>query len=102
MELQVGCRRFDVTHRALVVGILNRTQDSFYDRGAHFELDALLRQADRLVSDGADLLDVGARAAGVGTRVVSVAEETELATSSIVELGRRFDVPLSVDTWRAR
>ncbi len=101
MQLRLGSRRFDVSHRALVMGVLNRTPDSFHDRGAYFKLDDLLCQAERLVTDGADLLDVGGRAAGVGTGQVSEAEELDRVVSTIAELGRRFDVPLSVDTWRA-
>jgi len=56
---QLGDRVRDLTHRALVMGILNRTPDSFYDRGATFGLDELLRRAEQIVVDGADLLDVG-------------------------------------------
>jgi dihydropteroate synthase len=99
--LDVGGRCFDLSRRALVMGILNRTTDSFYDGGAYFRLDDLLRRAEQLVADGADLLDIGARAAGVGTRTVSVAEETDLVTSTIHALRDRLQVPLSVDTWRA-
>jgi dihydropteroate synthase len=101
MRLRVGKRSYDISHRALVMGILNRTTDSFYDRGAYIRLDDLLRRAEQLVADGADLLDVGARAAGVGTREVSEAEETDLVCETVTELRRRLDVPLSVDTWRA-
>jgi dihydropteroate synthase len=99
--LDLGGCCFDLSRRALVMGILNRTTDSFYDGGAYFRLDDLLRRAEQLVADGADLLDIGARAAGVGTRAVSVAEETDLVTSSIEALRDRLEVPLSVDTWRA-
>jgi dihydropteroate synthase len=101
VRLRVGERSYDVTHRALVMGILNRTTDSFYDHGACFRLDDLLRRAEQLVADGADLLDVGARAAGVGTREVAEAEEIELVCETVTELRRRLEVPLSVDTWRA-
>ncbi len=101
LQLRVGTRSYDLCHRALVMGILNRTTDSFYDGRAYFRLDDLLRRAERLVADGADLLDVGARAAGVGTREVSEAEETDLICETVAELRRRLDVPLSVDTWRA-
>jgi dihydropteroate synthase len=83
------------------MGILNRTQESFYDRGAYFELDPFLRHAERLVEDGADVLDVGARPGGVGIREVSETEETDLAAESIAALRRRFDVPISVDTQRS-
>ncbi|HWC12001.1 MAG TPA: dihydropteroate synthase [Acidimicrobiales bacterium] len=99
--LRLGPVTADLDQAPVVMGILNRTVDSFYDRGAHFARDAFLRQAQRLVDDGADILDVGARSAAVGTRDVSAQEEIELAASSVVELRRRFDVPVSVDTWRA-
>ena len=57
--LRLGDRTYDVTSRALVMGILNRTPDSFYDRGRYWDYDSFLALADRLVADGADLLDVG-------------------------------------------
>jgi dihydropteroate synthase len=101
VRLRLGETRFDLTHRALVMGILNRTRDSFYDRGAHWNLDALLRRADDLVSDGADLLDVGARPGGVGVMEVPPQQEAELAVECIEALRARFDVPISVDTSRA-
>jgi dihydropteroate synthase len=101
VRLDLGGERFDLSRRALVMGVLNRTRDSFHDRGAHFRLDAFLRRAERLVGDGADMLDVGARPGGVGVREVSEGEETELAVESIRELRSRFDVPISVDTRRA-
>jgi dihydropteroate synthase len=100
-RLTAGAHTWDLGRRALVMGILNRTRDSFFDRGRYFALDALLRRAEELVRDGADVLDVGARPGGVGVREVSEAEETELVASTLAELRRRFGVPLSVDTWRA-
>ena len=59
MRLALGDRTYDVTTRALVMGILNRTPDSFYDRGATWDFDDFLRRAERIVADGADILDVG-------------------------------------------
>ena len=90
-----------MSRRVLVVGILNRTRDSFYDRGAHFRFDDLLRHAERLLGEGADLLDVGARPGGVGVREVREAEEAELVTETVTALRDRFDVPISVDTYKA-
>ncbi|MDA8267475.1 MAG: dihydropteroate synthase [Actinomycetota bacterium] len=100
MQLRLGDRLFDLTTRALVMGILNRTPDSFYDRGATFDLDALLRRADQLVAEGADMLDVGGVKAGPGPEVTE-AEELDRVVPSIAALAARVDVPLSVDTWRA-
>ena len=98
--MALGERIFDITHRAVVMGILNRTPDSFYDRGEHFDMDAFLARAETLVGDGADVLDVGGVKAGPGDEV-SEAEETERVVPAIEALAARFDVPLSVDTWRA-
>jgi dihydropteroate synthase len=101
MELCLGEHLFDISRRAVVVGILNRTRDSFYDGGRYFALDALLRRADRLVADGADVLEVGARPGGVGVREVTAQEESQLVGETLLALGQRFDVPLAVDTTRA-
>jgi dihydropteroate synthase len=101
MRLTLGERTHDLRSRPLVMGILNRTRDSFFDRGAHYAADAFLRHAERLVRDGADILDVGARPGGVGVRPVSEAEETDLAAASVAMLAARFDVPISVDSTRA-
>ena len=98
--LILGGRRHDLTHRALVMGILNRTPDSFYDKGATFELDKLWARAEQLVADGADILDVGGVKAGPGPEV-SEAEELERVVPVVAGLVARFDAPVSVDTWRA-
>jgi dihydropteroate synthase len=98
--LALGQNRFDLTQRALVMGILNRTPDSFYDRGATFSFDTLLARAAALVADGADILDVGGVKAGPGPDV-GEAEELDRVVPVIAALTQRFDVPVSVDTWRA-
>ena len=100
VHLRLGSTRHDLTTRTLVMGVLNRTPDSFFDRGAHFALDAFLTQAEQLVTDGADLLDVGGVKAGPGPEV-GEAEEMERVVPAVAALRARFDVPLSVDTWRA-
>ena len=98
--LELGDRKYDLTTRSLVMGILNRTPDSFYDRGEYWDLDAFYGRAERLVAEGADLLDVGGVKAGPGPEV-GEAEEMDRVVPAIAALHDRFDVPLSVDTWRA-
>jgi dihydropteroate synthase len=98
--LRLGPRTFDITDRALVMGILNRTPDSFYDKGATYALDDLVRRAGLLVDEGADLLDVGGVKAGPGPEV-GEAEELDRVIPAIEALATRFDIALSVDTWRA-
>jgi dihydropteroate synthase len=98
--LDLGCRRYDLTHRALVMGILNRTPDSFYDKGATFELDKLYTRAEQLVADGADILDIGGVKAGPGPEVTEP-EELDRVVPVVTGLVARFDTPISIDTWRA-
>src|SRR5437588_9053658 len=100
MRLRLGERSYDLTSRALVMGILNRTTDSFYDKGAFFEMDVFLRRAAQLVDEGADLLDVGGVKAGPGPEVTED-EELDRVLPAVEALHERFDIPLSVDTWRA-
>ncbi len=82
------------------MGILNRTPDSFFDKGATWDWDAFWRRADQIVGEGADILDVGAVKAGPGPEVD---EDEELARlmPAVEGLVARFDLPVSVDTWRA-
>lgn len=98
--MNLGATRYDLSSRALVMGILNRTPDSFYDRGRYWQLDDFFALADQHVADGADLLDVGGVKAGPGPQV-GEAEEMDRVVPAVEALRKRFDVALSVDTWRA-
>src|SRR3954469_5173162 len=100
VQLRLGDRAYDVTRRALVMGIVNRTPDSFFDQGRYFDMDASLKLAEQLVADGADIIDVGGVKAGPGPEVTEE-EELERVLPAIEALHNRVDVPLSVDTWRA-
>jgi dihydropteroate synthase len=99
-RLAIGPRVYDVGERALVMGILNRTPDSFYDQGATFELETLLRRADDLVAAGCDVLDIGGVKAGPGPEVTEE-EEMDRVVPTVAALAARFEAPVSVDTWRA-
>ena len=98
--LRLGERHYDLEHRALVMGILNRTTDSFFSPAATFELDQLFERAESLVAQGADVLDLGGVKAGPGEEVTE-SEELERVTGTTAELVKRFDLPVSIDTWRA-
>ncbi len=100
LELALGDRIYDLTTRPLVMGILNRTPDSFYDAGDYWDLDAFYARAEELAGTGADLLDIGGVKAGPGPEVTAD-EELERVVPAIAALHARFDVALSVDTWRA-
>lgn len=87
--------------RALIMAIVNRTPDSFYDRGATFADEAAKEAAHRVVEDGADVIDVGGVKAGPGA-VVDADEEIARVVPFIEWLRATFpDQLISVDTWRA-
>ncbi len=82
------------------MGILNRTPDSFYDRGATFSLDALVARAEQLAGEGADVLDIGGVKAGPGPEV-SEEEELDRVVPAVEAVRSKVGLPVSVDTWRA-
>ncbi|GAB3574862.1 dihydropteroate synthase [Amycolatopsis endophytica] len=89
-----------VSDRALVMAIVNRTPDSFYDRGAAFADPDALAAVDRAVAEGADIVDIGGVKAGPGSDV-GVAEETRRVVPFVEEIRRRHpELVISVDTWR--
>lgn len=100
MFVDLGSTRFDITTRALVMGILNRTPDSFYDGGQYWAFDDFLAKAEQLVDEGADFLDIGGSKAGPGPEV-TVQEELDRVVPAVEALRTRFDLPISVDTFRA-
>jgi dihydropteroate synthase len=99
-RFRLGDTVHELANHTLVMGILNRTPDSFYDRGATFALDELLRRAEVLAAHGADILDVGGVKAGPGPAVTE-AEELDRVVPAIEALHAHIDVAISVDTWRA-
>jgi dihydropteroate synthase len=94
-----GRRTFDFGRRVAVMAILNRTPDSFYDRGATFGFDAAVAAGERALAEGADWLDVGGVKAGPGPPV-DEAEELERVVPLIEALRARTDAVISVDTFR--
>jgi len=98
--IQLSDTYYNCTDRSLTMGILNRTPDSFYDKGSYYDFDLFLKKAESLIEDGADILDVGGVKAGPGDRV-SEEEELNRVIPAVEALSERFDVPISVDTWNA-
>jgi dihydropteroate synthase len=84
----------------VVMAIVNRTPDSFYDRGATYADDAALDAVARAVEEGAGIVDIGGVKAGPGVEV-DAAEEIRRTASFVAAVRSRHDVCISVDTWRA-
>jgi dihydropteroate synthase len=90
-----------MNERTLIMGILNVTPDSFSDGGQFFSLDAALAQAEKMMAEGADIIDVGGESTRPGGEPVSIDEEIKRVVPVIEALSRRFDTPLSVDTTKS-
>src|SRR5262249_4533243 len=98
--LRLGRRAFAETDLVLMA-IVNRTPDSFFDQGATFAADRALAAVDRAVAEGADIVDIGGVRAGQGAPV-DAAEEIGRVAGTVAAVGDRYpDLVISVDTWRA-
>lgn len=86
----------------VLMGILNLTPDSFYDGGRYETLSDILRQSEKLVSEGAHMIDIGGYSTRPGAENISVEEEWKRLRPALDALARNFpETPLSVDTFRA-
>ncbi len=96
------CRglRVDLSAGPVIVGIVNVTPDSFYDGGRHATTDAAVAQAERLVAEGAGMLDIGGQSTRPGHTEVTDAEEIARVVPVIAALAGRTSVPLSIDTYK--
>jgi dihydropteroate synthase len=100
MDLRLGPRTFAATDHA-IMAIVNRTPDSFYDRGATYALQAALDRVDAVVAEGAAIVDVGGVKAGPGDEV-DVGEELRRVVPFVAAVRERHPgVVISVDTWRS-
>jgi dihydropteroate synthase len=102
-EHKLHCGRFTLEvgalARPLVMGVLNLTPDSFSDGGAFVELPAALAQAQAMVSDGVDIIDIGAESTRPGAPAIS--HEQEWARlAPVLEALVKWQVPISVDTYK--
>ncbi|RLP93864.1 MULTISPECIES: dihydropteroate synthase [unclassified Micromonospora] len=98
--LRLGGRTF-APGELVVMAIVNRTPDSFFDRGATFAADSALRAVERAVDEGAAIIDIGGVKAGPGAEV-DVTEEIRRTVDTIAAVRAAFpEVVISIDTWRA-
>lgn len=84
--------------KTLVMAILNVTPDSFSDGGKYFSIDLAIKKAEALITDGANILDVGGESTRPNSRRISVNEECERVVPVIEAINKRFDIPISIDT----
>lgn len=98
--MRIGGRDFDTENGVYIMGILNLTPDSFSDGGRWTERDAALRQAARMASEGAAIIDLGGESTRPGHTPVGAAEEAERVLPMVEAVKRETGLPVSVDTYK--
>ncbi|MDP2980592.1 MAG: dihydropteroate synthase [Candidatus Omnitrophota bacterium] len=84
--------------RTYIMGILNVTPDSFSGDGIYQDAEKAVETAERLVEDGADIIDIGGESTKPGSEPVTIEEEIKRTIPVIKKLSKRIDVPISIDT----
>ena len=100
--IEIGNREFDVKNHTYVMGILNVTPDSFSDGGKYDQLDRALSHAQEMIDDGVDIIDVGGESTRPGYTMISDEEEIERTVPVVEALKERFDIPISIDTYKSK
>lgn len=98
--MQIKEREFTKEH-TYVMGILNVTPDSFSDGARYMDIDAALFHAEKMIHDGADLIDIGGESTRPGFTKVDAKTEMERVIPVIEAITKRFDIPVSLDTSKA-
>ena len=97
MQLKLGTRTLDLA-RPRIMGVLNRTPDSFSDGGRFAGFEAAFAQVEKMMEEGADIIDIGGESTRPGAADVGVQEELDRVLPLIERIHARFDVPISIDT----
>lgn len=100
--MKIGSKEFDTKNHTYVMGILNVTPDSFSDGGKWNQLDKALFHAEEMIRDGASVIDVGGESTRPGHTMILAGEEIERVAPVIEGIKARFDVPVSLDTYKAK
>ena len=100
--MRIGNKEFDTKNKTYIMGILNVTPDSFSDGGKYNHLDAALFHTEEMLRDGADIIDIGGESTRPGHTVITDEEEIARVTPVIQAVKSRFDVPVSIDTYKGK
>lgn len=99
--MRIGNKEFDTITKTSIMGILNVTPDSFSDGGQFNEKDQALFQVEKMINEGADIIDIGGESTRPGFAPVSEQEEIQRTIPIIELIHERFDTIISIDTYKA-
>ena len=98
--MKIGKYEFDLLHKGYIMGILNVTPDSFSDGGKYQSVDLALKQAERMIEEGAAILDIGGESTRPGHKKITDQEEIERVVPVIEAVKKNFDIAVSLDTYK--
>lgn len=101
-EFNVGHQILDFQAKTYIMGILNVTPDSFSDGGKFLRVAQAVDHAAEMIENGADMIDIGGESTRPGFEQVPVEEELERVLPVIQAISSRFDIPISIDTYKAQ
>ena len=99
-KISCGNKKIILGERTLVMGILNVTPDSFSDGGKYNNLDSAMKQAEKLILDGADIIDVGGESTRPGHIQISSEEEISRVVPIIEKISKNLNTIISIDTYK--
>ena len=99
--MKIGNKIFEPSEKTYVMGILNVTPDSFSDGGSYTSIDKAMEQAEKMIQQGADIIDVGGESTRPGHVQIGDEEEIKRVVPVIREIKKKFDIPVSIDTYKS-
>jgi dihydropteroate synthase len=99
--VKIGNKIFEPSEKTYVMGILNVTPDSFSDGGSYTSIDKAMEQTEKMIQQGADIIDVGGESTRPGHVQIGDEEEIKRVVPVIREIKKKFDIPVSIDTYKS-
>ncbi len=99
--MKIGNKIFEPSEKTFVMGILNVTPDSFSDGGSYSSIDKAMEQTEKMIQQGADIIDVGGESTRPGHVQIGDEEEIRRVVPIIREIKKKFDIPVSIDTYKS-
>ena len=100
--MKIGKYNFDLGNKTYVMGILNVTPDSFSDGGRYNNIDVAIKHTKKMIDEGASIIDVGGESTRPGYQKITDEEEMERVVPIIEAINDRFDIPISIDTYKSK
>lgn len=100
--MRIGKYEFNMNNHHYIMGILNLSPESFGDGGKYSQLDNAFYRLEEMIEEGADIIDIGGQSTRPGYKEITPEEEIERLVPVLSGIKERFDIPISLDTYKSR